>query len=238
MSELQQSVSRKFIIDRLQELQRTPKLLTALVERSKDGFTDATKETDQLIASKRQERLKASRQLGNLSNVLAEAPEGIQVKTLLTKISDIEGLCEQLDQAIADLEQQRAGSPSQVIKEDHVLKIFRAFNKGFGKLPVQEQRELIRRAVSRITVSNEGIVHVQYYGSVKPDTLLGNSAARFEATLLNSSDLSQYGNGLTEICRAAASASQRSMVCSVSEVVEYSGVEPLTSCMPCKRSTN
>ena len=207
----------ELIVERLQELHRDTSLLATLVGRAKEGFTDSTKEMDQLIATKRQERQKASRQLTNLSNVLAEAPEGIQVKTLLTKSSDLEMLCEQLDQAIADLEAQKVGNPSEAIKENEVLKLFRGFKKDFGKFQPAKQREMIRTAVSRITVSNDGVVHAQYFGSPKQDAILGHAASKAEGTLLGlTDDLPQNESSPAGDRRAA---SHRTMVCSVSEVV-------------------
>lgn len=122
----------ELIVDRLQELSRDPSLLATLVARSKEGFVDSVKEIDQFMSSKRQERSKASRQLANLMNVLAEAPEGIQLKTLMTKIGDLEKLCEQLDQGSSKGRQPERGDQGRAGRED-----VSGIQEGFRQVPVR-----------------------------------------------------------------------------------------------------
>ena len=219
------------ITSRLETLIKNPKLLAALVEKSIVGSADLNKEVDQLISAKKTEKQKIDRQLANLAGVLAELPEGVQVKSLLEKMSQLEILNDQVAINLQELSEQRLAKGGDLINSEHVFRIFRQFTKNFKKCPVHEQRDIIRSIIASITISNNGVAHIRYYGSGKYDPIPENSTDDLENQLL--------GQNLDAKKRPGdAPASQRSVVCPMSGVVEIRRIELLTFGMQIRRSTN
>jgi len=142
--------------------------------------------------------------------------------TVMLKINELENLYDQLDHSLSELEAEKAGGGSEAIQADHVFKIFRAFRKGFEKMPVHKQRDLIRAAVARVTISNEGIAHVQYYGSSQPDTLLDGSSRNAEEALLGTLDSDSPRNN-ESLADSRQAAHHRTLVCSSSDLVDVGG---------------
>ncbi|MGE0174634.1 MAG: hypothetical protein AB7T49_17710 [Oligoflexales bacterium] len=80
--------------------------------------------------------------------------------------------------------------------------------------------------MSKITVSNDGVVHAQYFCSPKEDTILGTGGTLLGLT----EDLPQNDSSPAEKIRRAAS--NRSKVCSVSGLVEEIGRGSKNSSQP------
>lgn len=172
------------VISRLMELARNPKLLAQLATDAEVNTEELTKEVDQMINSKEQEKRKLDRMVDNLVATLAELPEGMTPKTILGKVQELEGQREQLSRALAELrdERKRKGG-GKVISTEHVFRVFRLFQRDFPSRPAHEQREILRSVVSKVVVQESGL-RVFYYGSPRDDKLLEADPASVEARLL------------------------------------------------------
>lgn len=115
--------------------------------------------------------------------------------------------------------------------------MFRGFKKDFDKFPSDKQRDMIRAAVSEIIVSNTGVVQAKYFGAVKQDAILGEAESYAgSGALLGFAEEKRSQNDSSPALGRAAN--HRTLVCSVSGLVEVSGVEPLTFALRTQRSTN
>jgi len=172
------------VVSRLMELARNPKVLAQLATDAEVNTEELTKEVDQMINSKEQEKRKLDRMVDNLVATLAELPTGMTPKTILEKIQELEGQREQLARALAELrEDRKRKGGGKVINTEHVFRVFRLFQRDFPTRPAHEQREILRSVVSKVVVQENGL-RVFYYGSPRDDKLLETSPAAVEAKLL------------------------------------------------------
>lgn len=211
------------IIGRLIELTKNKKLLTQIAKDSESGEVDRSQELDHLLATKEQERRNLDRQIDNLLSTIAELPSGVNPKTILNKVADLEKQRDQVAETMTLLRKERRSATGRVINMEHVFRIFRAFERGFAERPVHEQRELIKDVVKRVTVTQDGLL-VHYYSGPKEEITLGSQPSELEQKLLGEekttpSDIETNPTDLWSGVRPAF------------KVVGPTGVEPVTSTM-------
>ena len=209
------------VIARLMELAQNPKLLTQLARDSTVNTDDLQKEIDQVIATKEQERRRLDRIIDNLVSTLGELPEGVKPQTVLTKVAEIETQRDQLAKSIADLRDERRQVTKKVVNVEHVVRVFRHFQKDYSTRPVHEQREILWSVVSRVVVQEDGI-RVFYFGSAREDELIDAAPEKIEKRLLGEDTEKSSGSGAFGLTTC------RSGVRPVSRMVEDRGFEPLT----------
>lgn len=221
------------VVSRLMELARNPKVLAQLATDAEVNTEELTKEVDQMINSKEQEKRKLDRMVDNLVATLAELPTGMTPKTILEKIQELEGQREQLARALAELrEDRKRKGGGKVINTEHVFRVFRLFQRDFPTRPAHEQREILRSVVSKVVVQGNGL-RVFYYGSPRDDKLLDASPAAIEAKLLGKLSAVPASKAAKKAANVTNSGSSfdGTGVRAVSGLVEDRRVELLTSRM-------
>ncbi len=171
------------VISRLMELARDKKLLAQLASDSDVNTEELTKEIDQVLASKEQDKRKLDRMIDNLITTLAELPDGMKPKVILEKVADLEWQREQIANSMSEMREEKKRKGGKLINTEHIFRVFRLFQRDFATRPAHEQREVLRSVVSKVVIQENG-VRVFYYGSPNDDKVLEESTGGIEAKLL------------------------------------------------------
>ncbi|MEZ4740895.1 MAG: recombinase family protein [Bdellovibrionota bacterium] len=78
------------IIDRVMMLAKDKRILAQLIENARSTSKEITKDIETMIASKLQEAGKFRRMIDNLVSTLADLPNGVKPKTVLSRIAKLE----------------------------------------------------------------------------------------------------------------------------------------------------
>ena len=163
---------------------------------------------------KEEEYRKLKSKVDNLFEAISDEEDKIVRKSLTGKLKELQEELEKLELAISNFkaEQNTAFSGiggGNVVDLSSVFMLLKSFKTGFEKADVSLQSEILRDLIHQIIVQENGI-------KVKLYAVSGGFSSR-----------KNQSNGVAS-CRTA--------VRSAFKLVEIIGIEPTTSCMPCKRS--
>ena len=216
------------MIDRLSDLARDKALLLSLIKNSGTSSKSKLDYLDSLIASKDQAHKQMVKQRDGLLQAVGDAPGERSKKALLQKIED---LGEQLDMLLNEkesLKQDRKNLASTVINLEDAFSMIKDFRKEFRERSAREQHELLKNAIKRVTIKENGIT-AEYFGSPREDLLPGGSPEIFISNKV--SDRFDSRN------KEPAADYPRAPVRSLYNLVETVGVEPTSESLPPLEST-
>ncbi len=205
------------IISRLKDLSTDRELITEIARSTMADSKTSVDHKRALVATKEQEKRKYDQRVKNLYEAIADESDR-ELRAGLSRSAKEAALnLAMTELALADLKLDLERT-CNVIDISGVMDFIRVFREGaFDAQPVAAQTEILKNRIRRIVVRENG-VYAEYYCR-KPELVW-----------------SRPSDGQKVENPASSLAGFRSGVRTVSNLVDLIGIEPTTSCMPCKRS--
>lgn len=144
------------VIARLKELANDRGLIEELILETVKGQRERTEHVHALLLSKQVEVKKIRQKVSNLTDAISEEDDRLLRRGLTEKLKELQVQLECAEGALKDLKDNSEGG--SVADVGSVFSLLKTFKKGFERVDVSLQSEVLRDIVSEIEVQKEGVL--------------------------------------------------------------------------------